>query len=83
MTKLLSSLAIFIFKNRIFIIITWLISMVFFGYINLFFDTNNIEAKIEGAYNTDAHKVELILKNDFKINQEASLALVIKGKDKN
>ncbi|MFN8670732.1 MAG: MMPL family transporter [Candidatus Sericytochromatia bacterium] len=81
MTLLLEKLAFFIAKHNKKISLIWLISVllcVFYLYKN---PDQVFEDELRGATNTEAYRVEQIVKNDFGISQESSLAVVIEGKD--
>lgn len=81
MTKILEFLAELIIKNSKKITFFWLISLIasiLFLYLS---PVPFFEDELEGAKNTEAYKVEQIVKNEFKVSQESSLGLVIEGKD--
>lgn len=80
MKKIFERLILLIFNFRKLLILLWLLLII----ISLLYlkvnNEINLETDLRGALNTEAHKVENILRKDFHYNPESTAAIVIEGK---
>lgn len=81
MGKILIKLSNLIFKYNKILVGIWLCSVIFCLWVIINIKTPVLESELSGASNTEAHKVEQILRKNFSFNPESSQAFVIEGKD--